>query len=129
MISFPFTNNVRYRNRVNRISAPFCVDLKDDVQANNQGTERRERITKLHRLRLALSRHLSCRGYPLAKRNTFSIARLLRGSQLHSGNLLGTCLHRQTMPNARPSSHRRQMLSPKNGLASATCGHTHLVAL
>eukprot|EP00963_Diacronema_lutheri_P006924 scaffold619_cov368-Pavlova_lutheri.AAC.3 len=39
-------------------------------------------------------------------RNTPSIARLLRGSQLCSGNLLGTCLHPHTTSNGRPSFTR-----------------------
>ena len=64
----------------------------------------------------------------MTMRNTPSIARLLRGSQLYSGNLLGTCLHPHTMPNVRPSSHGRQMLSSKNGLVLATSGHIHLGA-
>ena len=66
-----------------------------------------------HRLRPALSRRLSCRSYPLTMRNTPSIARLLRGSQLYSGNLLGTCLHPHTMPNVRPSSHVKGTSGPR----------------
>jgi len=48
---------------------------------------------RYHLLRPTHSRHLSCRGCPSTMRNMHSIARLLRGSQLYSGHLLGlVCL-------------------------------------
>ena len=111
-----------------RTTAGSTWSCSSQVHTTRSTVTKERDVVLLVLLRLALSRRLSCRAYPLAMGNTPSIARLLRGSQLYSGDSLGTCLHPHTTPNVRPSSHGRQMLSPKNGLVLATCGHIRLVA-
>ena len=68
-------------------------------------------IDRVALLRIALSRHLSCQNGLLRTRRTPLVARLVRGSQLHSGTLRGTCSHLRTKPNVRPPSHGIQKRS------------------